>query len=96
MKIKYTIELDNAIIGVDPVVARVNIEKTLGGNTSSLTGVFLLDSRIDDHDGELSSASISALLESIGKLTGKKKEPENPEVPKTETRKTARRKTNAG
>lgn len=96
MKIKYTIELDNAIIGVDPVVARVNIEKTLGGNTSSLTGVFLLDSRLDDHDGELSSASISALLESIGKLTGKKKEPESPEVPKTETRKTARRKPNAG
>ena len=96
MKIKYTIELDNAIIGVDPVVARVNIEKTLGGNTSSLTGVFLLNSKIDDHDGELSSASISALMEAVGKLAGKKKEPENPEAPKTETKKTARRKSNAG
>ena len=70
MKIKYEIELDNEVIGVDSTVAKVLITHKVNGAEEMLSGVYILRASIDDASTSVSPSVASAMIEAVMKITG--------------------------
>lgn len=82
MLVTYTIELDNAVIGVKETIAKVHCKK---GPDEEWERVFMLNKVLDNNDDLRSSNVLEAVMETIGR------------IPKTDAakRKVTRRKADA-
>ena len=70
MKIKYEIELDNEVIGVDSTVAKVRITQRVNGDEEQLAGAYILTNSIDEADSSISSDVATAVIETVMKIAG--------------------------
>jgi len=70
MKIKYEIELDNEVIGVDSTVAKVRVTQRVNGDEEQLGGAYILTNSIDEADSSISPDVATAVIETVMKIAG--------------------------